>query len=75
MDKVQTSISLALRDTETCIAAAVVVELPKHGSEEDDRRVLAVVTHNHLKAVHANDEADDTADVEQDGDARVEEGW
>ena len=37
--QVQTSISLVLRDTETCIAAAVVVELPKHESEEDDRRV------------------------------------
>jgi hypothetical protein len=77
MDKIQAAVSLALRDTEICIAAAEVEELPKHHDEsaEDDRRVVAVVTHNYFQAMDASDNVDDPANAEQGDEAEVEEGW
>lgn len=74
MDKFQNAVSLALRDTETCIAVAEVLELPMHGRLEDNRRILAVITHNRPKAVNTGDNVVTTT-VEQDGNSSEEEGW
>jgi len=65
MDKV-TEVSLTLRATETCTAAADVVDLSVPGSLQPVRRVLAVVIH-----VYPDEETSS-----QEGKAAVkEEGW
>ena len=70
MEKIQTAVSLALRDTETCTTAAEVREIQEHGSLDDldDRRVLAVITtQSYHKATNG--------DIRKDEDKSEEEGW
>ncbi|KAF8499473.1 Endonuclease/exonuclease/phosphatase [Hysterangium stoloniferum] len=45
MEKLQAIVSLSLRATESCTAAAEVQELTLDGSLKDSRRILAVITH------------------------------
>jgi len=67
MDKTQTAVSLALRGTETCTTIADVREITRPGDPEDSdvRRVLAVITHQHNKALN----------TEEDKDGNEEDGW
>lgn len=62
MDKLQAVVSLSLRDTETCTAAADVLEITP---TKQIQRVLAVVTHKYS----ITDETQNTSPKEN------EEGW
>jgi CII-binding regulator of phage lambda lysogenization HflD len=70
MDEIQTAVALALRDTETCTVAAEVRQLARRGHSEDERCVLAVVTHRHPKAGVLEDVIGG-----QEGDLGEEQGW
>jgi len=73
MDKIQSAVSLALRDTETCTAATEVWEdsqTPAGGSQASQRRVLAVVTHSSAGGGSGSIEGDI-----EGGDVVIEEGW
>jgi len=76
MDKMQIAVSLALRDTETCTAAAEVwedLQIPVVEQSEDHRRVLAVVTHTYTaKGYDSGVRHVDGAEVL---DGEREEGW
>ncbi|KIJ23970.1 hypothetical protein M422DRAFT_275369 [Sphaerobolus stellatus SS14] len=64
----QSAVTLSLRVTETCTAAAEVIDLGESSSNESVRRVLAVITHGYPNGIDSGENSN--AEVSD-----KEEGW
>ncbi|KIJ42241.1 hypothetical protein M422DRAFT_780052 [Sphaerobolus stellatus SS14] len=67
MDRLQSAVTLSLRVTETCTAAAEVIDLGESSSNESVRRVLAVITHGYPNGTDSGENSNAEVSDKEEG--------